>query len=214
MVERYIRIRPDIKKREAVEELVPTGRTHRKLVALFEHLKKFESINKRLQRDDSSMDDVRVMSDTLIAEYPRVVEHIKDAEKIVHTPSFECVIVKVIMGAALSPTATETLKRFVVAGPAEKKRKEREDDYASLLLQGKTKKGRQPAPTRHYAPLVNIIPPTPNKVERLFTQCRLVLTPQWSSMSPANFEQLAFLRANREMWDVTMVVSVRERKVC
>ncbi|KAG6596063.1 Hydroxyacylglutathione hydrolase [Phytophthora cinnamomi] len=55
MVQRYIRIRAEIKKVDAVEEMVPTGGKHRKLVVLFEHLKKFESICKRLQRGDTSM---------------------------------------------------------------------------------------------------------------------------------------------------------------
>ncbi|KAE9113159.1 hypothetical protein PF010_g10193 [Phytophthora fragariae] len=38
MVQRYIRIRAEFEKVDAVEEMVPTGGKHRKLVALFEHL--------------------------------------------------------------------------------------------------------------------------------------------------------------------------------
>ncbi|KAL4118525.1 hypothetical protein PRIC2_010850 [Phytophthora ramorum] len=53
MVQCCIRIRPEINKVEAVEELIPTGDMHRKFIALFEHLKKFENICKRLQREDT-----------------------------------------------------------------------------------------------------------------------------------------------------------------
>ncbi|KAG6941904.1 hypothetical protein JG687_00019374, partial [Phytophthora cactorum] len=44
-----------IKKVEAVEELIPAGAKHRKILDLFDHLKKFESIYLRLQRDDTEM---------------------------------------------------------------------------------------------------------------------------------------------------------------
>ncbi|EGZ09678.1 hypothetical protein PHYSODRAFT_523900 [Phytophthora sojae] len=141
MVEGYIRIRAEIKKVDAVEEMVPTGGKHRKLVALFEHLKKFESVCKRLQREDADMGEVRLMFDSLIAEYPVMSEHLKSTAKIVHTPAFESGVVK-----------------------------------------------------------------------RLFSQCKLVLTPQRRSMLPANFEQLAFLRVNRGMWDVSTVARVSKQQ--
>ncbi|GMF34439.1 unnamed protein product [Phytophthora fragariaefolia] len=61
MLERYIRIRPEIKKVEAVEERIPTVGKHRKLAALFEHLKKFESICKRRQHEDTDMAELRLI---------------------------------------------------------------------------------------------------------------------------------------------------------
>ncbi|RLN87487.1 hypothetical protein BBJ28_00025084 [Nothophytophthora sp. Chile5] len=70
MVQRYIRIRGEIKKVDAVEDLIPTGAKHRKLVALFEHLKKFESVCLHLQRDSTDMAEVRLMFDARIADTP------------------------------------------------------------------------------------------------------------------------------------------------
>ncbi|ETO77890.1 hypothetical protein F444_06981 [Phytophthora nicotianae P1976] len=139
MVERYVRIRQDIKKVDAVEELIPTDGKHRKLLALLEHLKKFESVCKRLQRDETNMADVRLLFDSLVAEYPVMGEHLKSAAKIVHTPAFEAGVVKVINGSALSTAETTVLKRFAVKNITGKKRKEREEDYASILLQRKKK---------------------------------------------------------------------------
>ncbi|OWZ19062.1 hypothetical protein PHMEG_0006747 [Phytophthora megakarya] len=189
MVQRYIRIRAEIKKVEAVEELIPTGGKHRKLLALFEHLKKFQSITLQLQRDDTDMAEVRLMFDALITEYPVMGEHLKQSAKIVHTPAFESGVAKVITGAVLSSPETAALKRFESPPPAGKKRKQREEeDYASLLLQGKGKKRKQSPDAPTYAPLVKMIPPTSNHVERLFSQCKLVLTPQRRAMFPANFE--------------------------
>ncbi|ETK76377.1 hypothetical protein L915_17205 [Phytophthora nicotianae] len=43
----------------------------------------------------------------------------------------------VINGSALSTAETTVLKRFAVKNITGKKRKEREEDYASMLLQGK-----------------------------------------------------------------------------
>ncbi|EGZ06983.1 hypothetical protein PHYSODRAFT_530732, partial [Phytophthora sojae] len=170
-----IRIRAEIKKVDAVEEMVATGGKHRKLVALFEHLKKFESVCKRLQREDIDMGEVRLMFDSLIAEYPVMSKHLKSTAKIAHTPAFESGVVKVISGTALSSAETAALKRFKQAQPTGKKRKEREEDYAMMLLQVKGKKRKQAPSTTRYMPLVKMVPPTSNTVERLFSQCKLVL---------------------------------------
>ncbi|KAG3107993.1 hypothetical protein PI124_g14402 [Phytophthora idaei] len=89
MAQRYIQIRAEIKKVEAVEELIPTGAKHRTILDLFEHLKKFESICLRLQRDDMDMAEMRAMFDALIAEYPVMGEHPKATAKIVHRAAFE-----------------------------------------------------------------------------------------------------------------------------
>ncbi|KAG6615117.1 Amino Acid/Auxin Permease (AAAP) Family [Phytophthora cinnamomi] len=44
MLHRYVRIRAEICKADAVEDLVPTGATHRNLVELLDHMKRFESV--------------------------------------------------------------------------------------------------------------------------------------------------------------------------
>ncbi|ETI54594.1 hypothetical protein F443_02618 [Phytophthora nicotianae P1569] len=156
MVERYVRIRQDIKKVVAVEELIPTGGKHRKLLALFEHIKTFENVCKRLQRDETNMADVRLLFDSLVGKYPVMGEHLKSAAKIAHTPAFEAGVVKVINRSALSTAETTALKRFVVKDTTGKKREEREEDYASMLLQGKKKKTS--SSTARYVQLVQLIP--------------------------------------------------------
>ncbi|KAL4147385.1 hypothetical protein PRNP1_011141 [Phytophthora ramorum] len=112
MVQRCIRIRPEIKKVETVEALIPTGGKHRKFIALSEHLKKFESICKRLQREDTYMSDVRMMFVALVKAYPVMAEHLKANAKIVHTPAFESRIVHKISSCELSTAEEAALKRF------------------------------------------------------------------------------------------------------
>ncbi|KAE8972872.1 hypothetical protein PR002_g26375 [Phytophthora rubi] len=154
------------------------------------------------------MAEVRVMFDALVKEYPFMADHLKSTSKIVHTPAFETGVVKVIAGSVLSSAEEASLKRFEVTPATGKNRKEREEDYASLLVRSGGKKRIHSASTASYAPLVRLVPPTSNTVERLFSQCKLVLTPQRRAMLPANFEQLTFLRVNRSMWNVGTVASV------
>ncbi|ETI33442.1 hypothetical protein F443_19877 [Phytophthora nicotianae P1569] len=52
-----------------------------------------------------------------------------------------------------------------------------------------------------------LAPPTSNTVERLFSQCKLVLTPQRTCMLPANIEMLAFLRVNRDLWNAASLIT-------
>ncbi|KAG6951715.1 hypothetical protein JG688_00013605 [Phytophthora aleatoria] len=94
MVQRYIQIRSEIKKMEAVDELTPTSARHRKILDLFKHITKFESICLRLQRDDTDMAEVRVMFGAHIAEHPVMGEHLKANAKVMHRPAFETGVVK------------------------------------------------------------------------------------------------------------------------
>uniref|UniRef100_H3GUY7 Uncharacterized protein n=1 Tax=Phytophthora ramorum TaxID=164328 RepID=H3GUY7_PHYRM len=154
--------------------------------------------------------EVRLLFDALVAEYPVMAEHLKATARIVHTPAFESGIVHLISGHGLSSAEAEAHKPFEKRSSTRKKRKDRDEDYASLLLRSGGKRARADT-TTDYLPLVKLIPPTSNKVERLLSQCKLVMTPQRRCIPPANFEQLSFLRANRSMWDLITVASVCEK---
>ncbi|KAG6950673.1 hypothetical protein JG688_00014060, partial [Phytophthora aleatoria] len=65
--QRYGRIRPQLKTVDAVEELIPTGASHRKLVVLLERMKKFQSVTKKLQCDGIDLVDVHLLFDSLHA---------------------------------------------------------------------------------------------------------------------------------------------------
>jgi hypothetical protein len=110
MVERYIRIRAEIKKVEAVEEMVPTGSRHRKLVALCQDLKKLNSVSKRLQREDIDMAQVRVLFDSVKAEFPVMSDYLKTGAKIVHSPAFEVSRSPLIAGVVYLRPAKEDVQ--------------------------------------------------------------------------------------------------------
>ncbi|OWY98843.1 hypothetical protein PHMEG_00030283, partial [Phytophthora megakarya] len=55
ILERYIKLRGLIKQVDAVEDMVPTGTEYLKVVKLYSHLKKLDSVCKCLQRVDMDM---------------------------------------------------------------------------------------------------------------------------------------------------------------
>ncbi|KAE9319379.1 hypothetical protein PR003_g17989 [Phytophthora rubi] len=83
MIRRYKRIRDDTRQIDVVEEFIPTGATHKKVVGILEHLKKLDSVCNALQDDKTSMADVRVLFDQVIDDYPVMVSRLRSNAKIV-----------------------------------------------------------------------------------------------------------------------------------
>ncbi|ETL41180.1 hypothetical protein L916_07779 [Phytophthora nicotianae] len=131
------------------------------------------------------MADVRVLFDQVADDYPVMASHLRPTAKIVHTPRF-----------VVEPTATSG------------KRKERAaSNYASEILRGGKQMRTAGAATVSFHELAKMVPPTSNTVERLFSRCKVVLTPQRTCMLPANFEMLAFLRVNRDLWNAASLIT-------
>ncbi|KAG6962080.1 hypothetical protein JG688_00008785 [Phytophthora aleatoria] len=82
------------------------------------------------------------------------------------------------------------------------KRKERQDSYAAQIIQQGGAKRRQ-VERAAYSSLAAPVPPTSNTCERLFSERKMILMLQRSCMLPVHFEMLMFIRANKDMWDVT-----------
>ncbi|OWZ17025.1 hypothetical protein PHMEG_0009093 [Phytophthora megakarya] len=115
ILEHYVRIRPQIRTIEAVEELVRTGAAHRKLLVLLEHMKKRQSLMMKLQMRWHRFAGYPPTFDTVISEYPT-------------TPT-----VKAINGGTLSKVEAVAVKLFKVAKCGDK-RMTRQDDYATQRL--------------------------------------------------------------------------------
>lgn len=69
MIQRCKPIYPQIKIVDAVEELVPTEASQRKLLELLKHMTKFNSVTKNLQCDAISLSEVRLLFNYVIADY-------------------------------------------------------------------------------------------------------------------------------------------------
>ncbi|RLN26561.1 hypothetical protein BBJ28_00020421 [Nothophytophthora sp. Chile5] len=198
MLARYVTIRDAIKMVSAVEDLLPRPITHRQIVQLVSKLEDLDSVRVKLQAEDRSLTDARLLFDAVMARYPMTVEHLKPSAKIVHSPAFESAVVKLLPDQPLARAEEEAVTRFVISATIKNKGPERVDFATATLRQAK--RPRHASSTK-YMDLLRMIPPTTNRCERLFSQCRLILTPLRSSLLPANFEKIVFLHANRELWD-------------
>jgi hypothetical protein len=211
MMSLYKRIRDAIRQVDAVEEFVPSGAIHKKVLGLLEHLKKLDSVSKVLQDNEINMANVRVLFDQVVDDYPVMSSHLRASAKIVQSPDFEGALVKIVNGGKLTTSEARAMSRFEVdPDTCGSKQKERSSNsYATEILRGGKKKRAAEATSVTYSDLAKMVPPTSNTMERLFSQCKLILTPQRACMLPANFEMLAFLRVNRDLWNASTLVDVK-----
>ncbi|EGZ21988.1 hypothetical protein PHYSODRAFT_490553, partial [Phytophthora sojae] len=103
MLEQYVRIRDEIKRVDAVYDLVPKPAAHRRIVALTETLKTINSVCKKLQEDTLSIGAVRVRFDKMAEMFPITSSLLSPDANIIHSSVFESAVVKVIM--AIPPTS-------------------------------------------------------------------------------------------------------------
>ncbi|KUG01955.1 hypothetical protein AM587_10008179 [Phytophthora nicotianae] len=198
---RYMKIRDAILTVSAVEELVPRGNGHRRIAAVTDKLVELDSVCVKLQAEERSMAEVRLLFDACMVKYPEMSEYLQPAAQIVHSPLFESAIVKVQNDLPLSSPEQQEIEAFVLptneSSPAVRPRV----DFASTVLRQAKKRRRSEHVVAKYDPILHEVPPTSNACERLFSGCKLVLTSLRASTLPANFEVMMFLRANMELWN-------------
>ncbi|ETP39410.1 hypothetical protein F442_13122 [Phytophthora nicotianae P10297] len=133
------------------------------------------------------MADVRVLFDQVADDYPVMVSHLRPTAKIVHTPVFESALVKICNNTKLTASELRAVQRFVVEPTATSgKRKERAaSNYASEILRGGKQMRTAGAATVSFHELAKV----------------------WTCMLPANFEMLAFLRVNRDLWNAASLIT-------
>ncbi|KAG6622531.1 uncharacterized protein IUM83_05413 [Phytophthora cinnamomi] len=184
MLTRYVRIREAIKKVDAVFDLMPKAAMHRRIETLHEDVKILNSVAVKLQAEGLSLADV-ISGEMRLSSGERTA--IKAFEKAVLVTGSKC--------------------------------KERDDDgeknqlgedFATAILRAKMTAVASPS-AAFYSELLTKLPPTSNRAERLFSQAKLVLTPQRVSLLPINMEMLTFLRTNRRYWDMETVNAVYQQ---
>ncbi|KUF95576.1 ATP-binding Cassette (ABC) superfamily [Phytophthora nicotianae] len=174
-----------------------------------------------LQHKTTTAPDVRLQFDSVVTDYPIMAEHLRPSAESVNCPLFESALVNIGNGDTLTTAEARALKCFEVTSDSDggrvdgdqvnaKRMKQTRCDYVvAILREGK----RRRVSTRtnvSYTALAKLAPPTSNTVERLLSTCKLIMTPQRICMQPANFEMIAFLRANREMRNVTTLIGQNE----
>jgi hypothetical protein len=205
MLDRYIDIREAIMNVAAVEDLVPRGASHRKILLLHGKLQELDSVCKKLQHENRTLAEVRVLFDACIEKYPVTNEYLSSCAKIIHSPTFENAIIKLLSDSPLSVTEIKAVDEFKLSANDDVE-SDGDGDFATVIL-SRAKKPRE-RDLAAYHPILQALPPTSNHCERLFSQCKYVLTPHRSSLDPANFEMIMFLKANRELWSASTLMSM------
>ena len=97
MLKRYTEIRDAIPKMNTrdINALMPTPMENEELDELYAILSDLNSVQIELQRNSTTMADVRVLFDAVIEKYPQTCYRLKPDAKIVKSPEFESAIVKV-----------------------------------------------------------------------------------------------------------------------
>ncbi|ETK84464.1 hypothetical protein L915_10569 [Phytophthora nicotianae] len=207
MLTRYVKIRDAIKMVAAIEDLLPRPSTHRQIVQLVNKLEDLDSIRVKLQSEDCTLGEVRRLFDTVMAKYPATSHHHGASARIVHLPVFEDAVVKLLSDCEIIQEEEESVACFALPAPPPNEAP-RNVDFATKTLR-QAKRPRHGAENK-YIDLLRLIPPTSNRCDRLFFQCKLVLNPLRASLLPANFEMLMFLRANRGLWDFTSLFRISD----
>ncbi|ETP30779.1 hypothetical protein F442_20288 [Phytophthora nicotianae P10297] len=195
MLARYVRTRDEIKKVDAVFDLIPNTAVHRRIEALLADLRVFNNVTIKLQRDISRG----------LQRYPSLKPQLNASANVVYSPVFEAAVVK---GAAAYPLESVTPLRLLRKrqSPAPSA-SHCQADFATAVLRS-WKAGSAAPAAEVYLELLQKTPPSSNRVERLFSQAKLVLTPQRLSLLPVNMEMLLFLRTNRSYWDTGTLCDV------
>lgn len=213
MAKRYIRIEAEVKEIEELDDYVLSTRSRRILDTLMNHLSKFESITKNLQKRGISPDMVRSVFDVICDDYPAMRDYLHHHANIVNNPDFESGLVKIMARDFLNLSEGErraiySLKKVQVdehSTPSSAVDKE-------YFEECKSRKRRRLSEEEEQYIDCSFCVATSNTVERLFSACKYVLTDQRKSMSPIMFEALMFLQVNRDFWDLPMLAKAMKNQ--
>ena len=200
-------------------------------------MKKLESVTKKLQDCETTLSDIRVLFDFVIENFPTMAHYLSSDAEIIQDPILERAIVKIQDGQPLTAEEIASAQCFEVptsASPAiEVSTQEHSESFAEIAL--KRRKVATPAlvssyrsrrgsrasnrgrssrrrecdfPVQPQYPSLHYIPPTSNMCERFFSLAKLVYSDLRKAMKRTTLEMLLFLRLNRHLWDMEMVLKV------
>ncbi|KAG3134997.1 hypothetical protein PC128_g26121 [Phytophthora cactorum] len=134
MLARYVKIRDAIKMFAAVEDLLPWPSIHRQVVQLVNKLEALDSVCVKLQSEERTLADVRLLFDAVMAKYPATSHHLSASARIVHSPVFESAVVKLLSDRALAAEVEESKKGLLPALLLPIRRQTRPHDEWTLRL--------------------------------------------------------------------------------
>ncbi|ETP52673.1 hypothetical protein F442_02350 [Phytophthora nicotianae P10297] len=204
MLRRYFELRGFLSMDDdELAEFLPSPTTRSRPKALLNELSDCESVSLALQGDDVDLLGARDLLDGLIAVKPILKTYIGASANIIHSPAFESGCRKGLAGDAAKllrdeKTAIGPFLQGVECEPQVVALQK--EGFAERIL----KKSKVKPCVASYPP-VSAIPPTSNRVERLFSVARAMIGHERQALSPLAVEMLLFLKVNASYWDVEVV---------
>ncbi|ETI54883.1 hypothetical protein F443_02383 [Phytophthora nicotianae P1569] len=204
MLRRYFELRGFLSMDDdELAEFLPSPTTRSRPKALLNELSDCESVSLALQGDDVDLLGARDLLDGLIAVKPILKTYIGASANIIHSPAFESGCRKGLAGDAAKLLRDEktAIGPFLQGVECEPQvvALQKEGFAERILKKSKVK------PCVASYPLVSAIPPTSNRVERLFSVARAMIGHERQALSPLAVEMLLFLKVNASYWDVEVV---------
>ena len=178
---------------EELTTFIPSRQELITLAEIFDNLKNFEQVTKRIQDPSIDLLVVRKLFDALIFKFPETAEYLSIDATIVESPHFESGICELLRGGeSLSDLQMAVLQPFSLLDESSVN----DSSWIDLALSS----------TRYSD--VRYIPPTSNHAERFFSSAKHVLTDMRKSMLPKTFESLMFLKYNDDLWDARLLAAI------
>lgn len=178
------------------------------ILALLQHMEKFQSVTLRLQDPKCTLHHADLLFTGLYSMTKAA--HLSPTHDL-NNSVFVRAILKVCRNEESQLTVEEaaTLERFQLPdddsdGDDSDDESDASSDFALDIIKADEKVRRKETEPSKYVPL-HWIPPTSNDAERLFSRCRRVFTEFRRAMTPYTLEMLVYLTVNRGLWDKEMV---------
>ena len=193
MIGRYFELETFISKEDPdLVNFLPSASDHLRLRKLFEELKKFESISKKLQEETTNIAEMRILFDSILVDYSYLDHYLGYGDgTLTHASDFEVGIANYLQGKATSKEQDEAIS--VLSTTAATPLVDNLTPAEKILAEAKKQKVLCPS----------WIACTSNIVERLFSRARYVFTDYRKRTTPVNLESQLFLFSNKSFWNVT-----------
>jgi len=213
MLKRYQKIKEFIhtisNEDQQLAELLPTFAEERSLTLLCEHLKNLSSVMSSLQGNDRTLSDARILFDSVMAKYPSMHVYISTDADILHSPTFDSAIIKILRGESnlteeemASVTSLQVpLSEEQVPVQTNSPNIPGKSSFASMAFDSYKKKHL--TNSQYTSPA--FIPCSSAMVESLFSVAGHVFFSRRLGVSREHLEQQLFLKVNSDLWDLETV---------
>jgi hypothetical protein len=189
-----------------VADLMLSPRDDREIDFLLKKLHDFESVTKTLQKEDINLNDVRILFDGVIEEYPETLERLSENADIIHDALFESAVVKILnkKAAELSFPEKEKVCMLKVATIREADQVKDVHSESMSFAERALKRSRFMGIADQYLNL-SFLRPRSNMCERLFSIAGYAYSDRRQSTYSSNFGSQIFLHINSAFWSIDEV---------